>query len=52
MLVKRGFLPEAIIEEIKRVADRLEIRFEDIKAQGMPGAALCRAPDLSRRRTT
>ena len=37
-------LPDAIIEEIKRVADRVEIRFEDAKAEELPAAALAESP--------
>lgn len=37
-------LPDAIVEEIKRVADRVEIRFEDAKAGELPGAALAESP--------
>lgn len=37
-------LPDAIIEEIKRVADRVEIRFEETQAQELPGAALAESP--------
>ena len=37
-------LPEAIIEEIKRVADRVEIRFEDATPNELPGAALAESP--------
>jgi SNF2 family DNA or RNA helicase len=37
-------LPEAIIEEVKRVADRIEIRFEDTKTDELPGAALAESP--------
>ncbi|MEZ6088222.1 MAG: phospholipase D-like domain-containing protein [Pirellulaceae bacterium] len=37
-------LPDAIIEEVKRVADRIEIRFEDVKTQELPGAALAESP--------
>lgn len=33
-------LPEAIIDEIKRVAERVEIRFEDAKPAELPAAAL------------
>ena len=32
-------LPDAIVEEIKRVADRVEIRFEDAKTEDLPAAA-------------
>lgn len=37
-------LPEAIIEEIKRVADRVEIRFEEATASELPAAALAESP--------
>jgi hypothetical protein len=37
-------LPDAIIEEIKRVADRVEIRFEEARAEEMPAAALAESP--------
>lgn len=37
-------LPEAIVEEIKRVADRVEIRFEDAKTEELPAAALAESP--------
>ena len=37
-------LPEAIIDEIKRVADRVEIRFEETKTEDLPGAALAESP--------
>ncbi len=37
-------LPDAIIEEIKRVADRIEIRFEDAKVDELPAAALAESP--------
>ncbi|MFZ2089293.1 MAG: phospholipase D-like domain-containing anti-phage protein [Desulfobaccales bacterium] len=37
-------LPEAIIEEIKRVADRVEIRFEEAKGEELPAAALAESP--------
>lgn len=37
-------LPDAIIEEIKRVADRTEIRFEDTKDSELPAAVLAEAP--------
>jgi len=37
-------LPESIVEEIKRVADRVEVRFEDIKTKELPGAAFAEAP--------
>ena len=37
-------LPEAIIEEIERVAKRVEIRFGDAEASELPAAALAEAP--------
>lgn len=37
-------LPDAIIEEIKRVADRVEIRFEDATPADLPAAALAESP--------
>jgi len=37
-------LPDAIISEIKRVAERVEIRFEDIKPAELPAAALAESP--------
>lgn len=37
-------LPDAIVEEIKRVADRIEIRFEDVPPDELPGAALVESP--------
>jgi superfamily II DNA or RNA helicase len=37
-------LPQAIVEEIKRVADRVEIRFEEVKADELPAAALAESP--------
>ena len=37
-------LPDAIVEEIKRVADRVEIRFEEVNAGELPGAALAESP--------
>ncbi len=37
-------LPDAIISEIKRVADRVEIRFEEMKKGELPGAALAESP--------
>lgn len=37
-------LPDAIIEEIKRVADRVEIRFDEAKADELPAAALAESP--------
>ena len=37
-------LPDAIIEEIERVGQRVEIRFEDIAVKDLPAAALAEAP--------
>jgi hypothetical protein len=37
-------LPEAIVEEIKRVADRVEILFEEAGAEELPAAALAESP--------
>ena len=37
-------LPDAIIEEIKRVANRVEVRFDDVDVKELPGAALAEAP--------
>jgi hypothetical protein len=37
-------LPDAIIEEVKRIADRVEIRFEEIKPDELPAAALVESP--------
>lgn len=37
-------LPDAIVEEIKRVADRVEIRFEDATREELPAAALVESP--------
>jgi len=37
-------LPDAIIEEINRVGDRIEIRFDDATAEELPGAALAESP--------
>ncbi len=37
-------LPDAIVEEIKRVADRVEIRFEEAKPVDLPAAALAESP--------
>ncbi|MGH8643086.1 MAG: SNF2-related protein, partial [Gammaproteobacteria bacterium] len=37
-------LPDAIIEEIKRVADRIEIRFEEAKPAELPAAVLAESP--------
>ena len=37
-------LPDAIVEEIKRVANRVEIRFEETTPTELPAAALAEAP--------
>lgn len=37
-------LPDAIVEEIKRVAERVEIRFEEAKSEELPAAALAESP--------
>ena len=37
-------LPDAIVEEIKRVADRIEIHFQDVKPDELPAAALVESP--------
>ena len=37
-------LPDAIIEEIERVSKRVEIRFADVTAKELPGAALAETP--------
>jgi superfamily II DNA or RNA helicase len=37
-------LPDAIVEEIKRVADRVEIRFNEVRPNELPGAALAETP--------
>jgi superfamily II DNA or RNA helicase len=37
-------LPDAIIEEVRRVAERVEIRFADAKPDEMPAAALAESP--------
>jgi superfamily II DNA or RNA helicase/DNA-binding Lrp family transcriptional regulator len=37
-------LPDAIVEEIERVAKRIEIRFEDVKPQDLPAAVLAESP--------
>jgi superfamily II DNA or RNA helicase len=37
-------LPEAIVEEIKRIADRVEIRFEETKPEELPAAVLAESP--------
>ena len=37
-------LPDAIIEEIKRIADRVEIRFSEATVDELPAAALAESP--------
>jgi superfamily II DNA or RNA helicase len=37
-------LPDAIVEEIKRIADRVEIRFEQTTPEQLPAAALAESP--------
>ena len=37
-------LPDAIVEEIERIANRVEIRFEDAKTEEVPAAALAESP--------
>ena len=37
-------LPEAIIEEIKRVAERVEMRFEEVTSAELPAAVLAESP--------
>ena len=37
-------LPDAIIEEVKRIADRVQIRFADTRPEDMPAAALAESP--------
>lgn len=37
-------LPEAIVEEIGRLANRSQVRFEDVPADGLPAAALAESP--------
>jgi len=37
-------LPEAIIEEVKRIGDRVEIRFPEITPAELPAAALAESP--------
>ena len=37
-------LPDAIIEEVRRIAERVEIRFADTKPDEMPAAALAESP--------
>ena len=37
-------LPDAILEEVKRIADRVEIRFEETTPEELPAAALAETP--------
>jgi superfamily II DNA or RNA helicase len=37
-------LPDAIVEEIERVAKRIEVRFQDLQAKDLPAAALVESP--------
>lgn len=37
-------LPDAIVEEVKRIADRVEIRFDQVQPGELPGAALAETP--------
>ena len=37
-------LPEAIIKEIGRIANRVEVQFEDVDAKDLPAAALAETP--------
>jgi hypothetical protein len=37
-------LPDAIVEEIRRVADRVEVRFEETIPSELPGAVLAESP--------
>ena len=37
-------LPDAIVEEVKRIADRVEVRFEGLPAADLPAAALAESP--------
>jgi hypothetical protein len=37
-------LPEAIVHEIQRIADRVEIRFQDAREDELPAAALAESP--------
>jgi superfamily II DNA or RNA helicase len=37
-------LPDAIVEEIQRVADRVEVRFSEVPPDELPGAALAESP--------
>ncbi len=43
-------LPDAIVEEIERVAKRIEIRFDDAAPGDLPAAALAESADLPRGR--
>ena len=45
-------LPDAIIEEIKRVAERVEVGFREVDQGELPASCAGRNPHLSRRRTT
>ena len=40
-------LPDAIVKEIKRIAERSEIRFEETAPAEIPGAALAGAPSIA-----
>lgn len=37
-------LPDAILEEVERIANRVEVRFEDVDVADLPAAALAEAP--------
>lgn len=37
-------LPDAIIEEVERIAKRHEVRFEELKPEEVPGAAMVESP--------
>jgi superfamily II DNA or RNA helicase/DNA-binding Lrp family transcriptional regulator len=37
-------LPDAIVDEIKRVADRIEVRLDEVAAGDLPAAALAESP--------
>ena len=37
-------LPDAIIQEVKRIADRVQIRFADTRPEDVPAAALAESP--------
>ncbi len=37
-------LPDAIIEEVKRVANRIEIHFDNVESKDLPAAALAESP--------